>query len=202
MTLDVMKRLLIILFTGTWELLWTAQDPKAPESQSLLGSFINPLENQSYSNNPEGRSNPILPKELQDRLEVAGLATTAPNLRSTQVIDLKKKIVRNVVNLDITVLGSKRRASLTVTIGFKPNQSDLRRIDVKFQECKVKTHSLPAFTIPLGALGPTGWLRTAYVDDDLRITRGHKGSVFVLQRPRKNRRGLMVQLQCTPKSLI
>ena len=44
--------------TGSWELLWTAQDPKSPETKRAF-SWINPLENQSYSNNPEGRANPF-----------------------------------------------------------------------------------------------------------------------------------------------
>lgn len=40
-------------------------------------------------------------------------------------------------------------------------------------------------TFPLGVVGPTGGLRTAYVDDKIRITRGHKGGVFILSRTAK-----------------
>jgi hypothetical protein len=50
---------------GNWELVWTAQDlasAAARPSNNPFATFINPLENQSYSNNPTGRSNPILPQ--------------------------------------------------------------------------------------------------------------------------------------------
>ena len=175
--------------SGTWELLWTAQDPESPESNRLFRSWINPLENQSYSNNPRGgRSNPFLPIELQERLEKAGLFTPPADnstIRSTQTIDPSLQQVRNVVALNTSFLGRRRTFSLTVTVDFWPNPSDPRQIDVKFQSCRISPADV---TIPLGVLGPTGWLRTVYIDDNLRITRGHKGSVFVLQRPPSSKR--------------
>lgn len=61
----------------------------------------------------------------------------------------------------------------------------LRQIDVKFNSCRFTISNTPGMdvTIPLpGIIGPTGWLRTLYVDDKLRITHGHKGSVFILFR--------------------
>jgi hypothetical protein len=172
---------------GPWELLWTAQDPHAPESNRLFRSWINPLENQSYSNNPGGRSNPILPTAIQDRLELAGLATSTPDLRSIQSIDLASQKVLNVVNLDVNILGDKQRASMTVTVDFKPDRTDSRKIKVKFQSCRLKASKLPVdLNLSFGIIGPTGWLKTVYIDDSMRVTRGHKGSVFVLQRPNKN----------------
>jgi hypothetical protein len=172
--------------------LWTAQDPDAPEANRLFRSWINPLENQSYSNNPEGRYNPILPRRIQELLEKSGLATAAADLRSTQSIDVPARKVRNVVNLfvklpSLPLLKTKgpQRASLTVTVDFHPNGMDPRKIDVKFEECRIRAGSSLDWTIPLGGAGPTGWLRTGYIDDTLRVTRGHKGSVFVLQRPHR-----------------
>lgn len=176
----------IVQQTGSWELLWTAQDPCAPESNRLFRSWINPLENQSYSNNPSGRYNPILPREIQDRLEEAGLAQSAADLRSIQAIDPATQKVRNVVNLNVKLPGlftKPQRSSLTVTVDYRPDQTDLRKIDVKFRECRIRAGSTVDCNLPLGLLGPTGWLRTGYIDDNLRVTRGHKGSVFVLQRP-------------------
>jgi hypothetical protein len=190
-------------------------------------TIYSPLENQSYSNNPSGaasssgRSNPILPRNLQDRLEewgilesleVAGVdvaeksSTDQSNNRvskpaaaatSSQSVDLKKQRVRNVVSFALPsspitsiffALSNKkkntRRGSLTVDVSFKPNLADKRRIDVKFQACRVQI-SFPKVDVnfPLGVIGPTGWLRTGYIDHTLRITRGHKGSVFILRRP-------------------
>lgn len=194
------------MLKGTWELLWTAQDRSRPESRF---AFINPLENQSYSNNPfgesgidvggssgggGGRANPVLPRPIQDRLEDAGIISTeeggGPQVKSTQSVDVKAGLVRNVVSFGLGSGkgdgkgGKKPAASLTVTVKFKPDSSDARRVNVKFDACRVVLPGTPIdVNFPLGIIGPTGWLRTGYVDDDLRITRGHKGSVFVLRRP-------------------
>jgi len=177
---DIAKRL-----QGSWELLWTAQDPESPETNRFLSSWINPLENQSYSNNPEGRSNPFLPTEIQNRLEKAGLVSSTP-IRSTQSIDLEKGLIRNVVAIDLNQWGQRRRASLTVNVRFLQDMADLRRVNVKFDACKISIPGTPVqWNFPLGVAGPTGWLRTVYIDDNLRVTRGHKGSVFVLSRPRR-----------------
>eukprot|EP00980_Cylindrotheca_fusiformis_P012866 scaffold3187_cov65-Cylindrotheca_fusiformis.AAC.1 len=185
---------------GNWELLWTAQDGsiKSDNGNLPFGNFINPLENQSYSNNPNGggggsseetgRANPFLPRAVQDKLEALGLvAQDTDPVRSSQFIDTKRQQVRNVVSFNVPssfFLGKQKKASLTVLVDFRPNDQDVRKIDVKFQECRIVVQETPLdITIPLGMVGPTGWLRTGYIDDTIRITRGHKGSVFVLQRP-------------------
>lgn len=217
---------------GNWELIWTAQDRSSVEGpQSLLANWINPLENQSYSNNPNGkqaigRANPILPQNIQDKLEEVGiLSPTSPSRRkkdgnndnrydvdlgpakSNQIIDLKKSRVRNIVTFEaaappllpsLPFLIRKKtkpnnssavvRGSLTVDVKFAPNKVDLRKVDVKFDRCRLVLQQQPLpldITFPLGIVGPTGWLRTNYIDDTFRITRGHKGSVFILSRASK-----------------
>ena len=168
---------------GTWTLLWTTQDKSRAEANSLF-AFINPLENQSYSNNPSGRANPVLPRNVQDRLEQLGLlspddSTTEP-IKSTQTVDMNKRQVINVVGLK---LGQRRRATVTVIVGFQPDPRRPRRVQVKFQSCRFALSQSPFnVNIPLGIIGPTGWLETTYIDDNLRITRGNKGSVFILTR--------------------
>ena len=185
---------------GNWELLWTAQDKTSAESQRGVFSFINPLENQSYSNNPNGgggggRANPILPREIQDRLESIGILEpsggsddeSAPPVRSSQAIDRKKSRVRNVVSVELR-RPLPVKGSLIVDVAFKPSRSDQRRIDVKFDSCRLQVKNSPVdITFPLGVIGPTGWLRTGFIDDDMRITRGHKGSVFILTRTAKKK---------------
>lgn len=231
---------------GSWELLWTAQDPSQPESQRWSNKIINPIEDQSFSNNPEGggvgnnnmgRSNPFLPMGIQNLLEQFGIVSTSPSSttrRSTQAIDIKSRTIRNIVaiqfnnninnriltprrlfgaaqspSINTSVPPSQRRIALTVMVKFTPVQSDARRVNVKFTECRISIPSFSSqqlsssssinernqhpkrsnnnleYTFPLGLIGPTGWLRTIYIDDTLRITRGHKGSVFVLSRPRR-----------------
>ena len=166
------------------------------------------MENQSYSNNPinnnkNGRSNPILPQNIQDSLEDVGILSTLPNsnnnnkdntIKSTQSINLKKNRIRNVVAFELnnpisTTKGSSTiKGFITVDVKGDPNSNDKRKIDVKFDSCRVSFLNSPIdVTFPLGIIGPTGWLRTGYVDDDIRITRGHKGSVFILSRTSNNK---------------
>lgn len=128
-----------------------------------------------------GRVNPVLPRQMQDRLEDLGVLKDADAVRSSQSVDLQKQRVRNLVTVSVPALD--RRVSLTVDVKFQPNSDDKRRIDVKFDSCRLLVPKSPLdITFPLGVFGPTGWLRTTYIDDAIRITRGHKGSVFVLTR--------------------
>ena len=159
------------------------------------------VENQSYSNNPidnnKGRSNPRMPQNIQDSLEDIGILST-PNsntIKSTQSINLKKNRIRNVVAFELNNPlattnegGSTIKGFITVDVKGYPNSNDARKIDVKFDSCRVSFLNSPIdVTFPLGIVGPTGWLRTSYVDDDIRITRGHKGSVFILSRTSNNK---------------
>ncbi|KAL7551405.1 hypothetical protein ACHAWF_014593 [Thalassiosira exigua] len=192
---DVLTRL-----GGNWELIWTAQDLASlrgggggSRSVNPFATFINPLENQSYSNNPAGRSNPILPRELQDGLEGAGIlgerTENANAIKSTQAIDLNRNNIRNVVAFEannptpLFSKGGKTRGFITVDVKGYPDKCDGRKINVKFDRFRISVANSPLDAdVPLGIVGPTGWLRTGYIDDDVRITRGHKGSVFVLSR--------------------
>lgn len=177
---------------GNWELVWTAQDQSSQEwRNNPIASWINPLENQSYSNNPiigaAGRSNPFLPSKAQDRLEKMGIVQQAGSTRSSQLVDLRKQRVRNVVSFQLPSL-LKKQATLVVDIQFTANLEYARRIDVKFESCLISVpdiNFLKNVKIPLGIIGPRGWLTTQYIDDDFRITRGHKGSVFVLTRTKR-----------------
>jgi hypothetical protein len=151
-----------------------------------------PLENQSCSNESNGRSNPILPQPTEDQLEKMGvIRQDADPIRSSQAIDIKKGHVRNVVTFALPSLfprrGKPSKATLTVAVDFQPSNQDSRKLDVKFQACRVVIANAPVdVNMPLGVIGPTGWLRTGHIDETMRITRGHKGSVFVLlSRPSK-----------------
>eukprot|EP00986_Skeletonema_menzelii_P015640 scaffold12293_cov154-Skeletonema_menzelii.AAC.1 len=179
---------------GNWQLLWTAQDLSSlPQKRVNLQSWVNPLENQSYSNNPLGRSNPLFPQNIQDNLEDIGVLNSQKQvdntIKSTQAIDLKRGRVRNVVAVEVnnpTPIFSKNGISkgfITVDVTAVPNADDARKIDVKFDRCRIAIQDSPInLDIGLGIIGPSGWLRTIFVDDDIRITRGHKGSVFILSR--------------------
>lgn len=123
-----------------------------------------------------------MPRRIQDRLERIGVEQGSA--RSSQAVELEKGRVRNIVTFKFP--GRRRRqATLIIDIKIKPNSDDVRRVDVRFQAARlVVPNSRLRANFPLGPLGPRGWLRTPYIDDTIRITRGHKGSVFVLARAR------------------
>lgn len=125
-----------------------------------------------------------------EEIGVLNSARQADNtIKSTQAIDLKRGRVRNVVAVEVnnpTPIFSKNGFSkgfITVDVTAVPNAQDARKIDVKFDRCRVAIQDSPFnLDIGLGIIGPSGWLLTIFVDDDIRITRGHKGSVFILSR--------------------
>lgn len=188
---------------GQWELLWTVQDPESInvlEKQGKGGSRLNLLENQrpkvvnnQLDNNKNNKSQGGGGGGLQVLQTLASLVKTnnkketkkAPR-RSTQEISIEQQQVRNVAYYS-NVFGDDD-ASITVDIDFQPHgdDADPRRVDAEFTSCRVVVPYTPIdFSLPLQVFGgrPRGWLRTTYVDDDFRITRGHKGSIFILCRP-------------------
>lgn len=133
-----------------------------------------------------------MPQNIQNNLEDIGVLSIKPaenTVISTQAIDLKRNRIRNVVafeaNNPTTIFSNdgKTRGRIIVDVKCSPNIEDKRKIDVKFDECRLTIFDSPIdLAIPLGFIGPTGWLRTVHIDNDIRITRGHKGSVFILLR--------------------
>ena len=54
------------------------------------------------------------------------------------------------------------RGSLTVDVGFVPNGGDQRKVDVKFESCRLvlRRGLVPLdIKVPLGPIGPTGEMR-------------------------------------------
>lgn len=150
-----------------------------------------PLENQVYSNNPDGgpRNNLVslfLPRFVQERLKRLGVMRNVnASARSIQSINVEEKFVRNVVNFEVPrPLGRQsRKGSVTLDIHISPNEQDPRRVDIKCDAVDLDiSDGQVNLSFPLGKLGPRGWLRTVYIDDTIRIARGQKGSVFVLER--------------------
>eukprot|EP00669_Euglena_mutabilis_P004725 TRINITY_DN16080_c0_g1_i1.p4 TRINITY_DN16080_c0_g1~~TRINITY_DN16080_c0_g1_i1.p4 ORF type:complete len:172 (+),score=51.75 TRINITY_DN16080_c0_g1_i1:69-518(+) len=133
----------------------------------------------------EGAADPILPADLQRRLEslfgAAPGTLVAPSATSTQGIDVARRKIVNTVRFTAPfgVAGT-----VLVEVGWAPcpDPGRGRRVNVKFERCRLSGPRLPTLDIPLGPFGPPGWLETTVLDSDLRISRGHKGSVFVLRR--------------------
>ncbi|GLC35788.1 hypothetical protein PLESTB_000494300 [Pleodorina starrii] len=61
------------------------------------------------------------------------------------------------------------------------------RVDVVFTHFELRLGSWNKLTVPLDWVKPKGWIETTYLDEDLRIGRGDKGSIFVASRVKDSR---------------
>ncbi|CAI7854639.1 unnamed protein product [Closterium sp. NIES-54] len=64
-----------------------------------------------------------------------------------------------------------------------PEQESMQgvRSTVRFISFKLSLGPL-SFTLPLSLISPTGWIDVTYIDEEVRVTRGDKGSVFLATR--------------------
>lgn len=107
------------------------------------------------------------------------LVRTKANL---QVIDLPGQRVEN--RADFRVLGGEGTLNIVGTVRVSDKSAQVKcvdRVDVTFTHFILSLGALK-ITIPLGWVKPQGWVLTTYLDHDLRIGRGDKGSVFVTSR--------------------
>lgn len=119
-------------------------------------------------------------------VSAAGITVDVSDRDTRQILDFEggRSTIRNEVELDFA----------TVVVGGGLNPSDLvyNRAVASFTECKFKFNT--GFVLDLSFLftilsilrgtPEAGWLETTYVDEDLRIGRGNKGTMFILTRDR------------------
>lgn len=102
---------------------------------------------------------------------------------TTQTIDIGKSRVTNFVEQDLFTV----QVAGSYELDTVPN-----RVIVSFDQCEI-TLKNNGFVLDLsflfelrsflkGGLKAGGWLETTFVDDDIRIGRGNRGSLFVLTR--------------------
>jgi len=72
---------------------------------------------------------------------------------------------------------------LSATVAYKPTSTMPARISCDIVDAQLCLGGLPALPLPLRAQG--GWLDFLYLDEDMRITRGNAGGVFVHVRPKR-----------------
>lgn len=141
---------------------------------------------------PEPSSRDVVSKldtrQVNNQGTVSFLGTVAVDTSdrlTTQTIDVQKGMVTNFVDQDkftVEVSGSYELDSV-------PN-----RVIVTFNKCEI-TFKYNGFVLDLsflfdlrsflkGGLRAGGWLETTYIDEEIRIGRGNRGSLFVLTRDR------------------
>ncbi|KAH7445493.1 hypothetical protein KP509_01G011500 [Ceratopteris richardii] len=147
--------------SGYWSLLYTAP--------------VDEIKSDKYAGTQEG---PFLAR-------VKPLAFgSVRQTRSSQVIDVERGIAKNIA--DFTFLG--RNGTLTIQGKASPSQvvgKERVRLDVTFDSFSVKIGDWTFPTISLQWINPQGWVDTTFLDQDMRVGRGDKGSVFVSVRAKK-----------------
>eukprot|EP00850_Spirogloea_muscicola_P006527 SM000031S11536 [mRNA] locus=s31:273132:275246:+ [translate_table: standard] len=152
------------LVSGTWTLLYTA-----PTDEATVDKF---------AGTEEG---PFLA-----RIKPAAFGSVRQT-GSTQVIDTNRMKVDNIANF--TFFGMPGSLCINGSFGKSPPLPGRGavRLDVVFDKFVLRVGSLGPITMPLGWIQPKGWVDTTYLDEDLRIGRGDKGSIFVATRPRRHK---------------
>lgn len=139
--------------TGMWGLLYNG--PSDPE--------------QKVESDDQRLEGPFL-AQFRPIGEALALRLRGPRQR----IDVLGGRVDNIA--PFTILGNT--GEFLITGSAKP-LDDGKRLGVTFDAVELRLGSLPPFCIGLGWANASGWVRTTYVDDNLRVGRGDKGSVFV-----------------------
>jgi hypothetical protein len=136
-------------------------------------------------NNSEGASKiDTKPYNNKGTISAAGIKVDAANRVVKQIFDVSSGRVDNSVEQDFGTInvGGSFRVSETV-----PN-----RAMVAFDKCELALNSGVKFNLSflfsvLAVVRGTkdnGWLETTYLDGNMRIGRGNKGTLFVLTRDR------------------
>lgn len=131
----------------------------------------------------EGISN-IETRQYQAKgtVSAAGITVDTSNRVVTQCLDVTNSVVTNEVGLDW--------GQVCVAGPFRPSEMVPNRAIVAFNRVSITVGK--SLTLELGFLfdilaalrgsKDTGWLETTYIDEDMRIGRGNKGTMFVLTR--------------------
>lgn len=119
---------------------------------------------------------------IQGSVRAAGITVDTSNRLTTQIIDLTNQRIQNNVEQDF--------GTITVEGSFRVSETVGTRAIVAFDKANIVFRS--GFTLSLGFVfamlallrgtNDSGWLETTFVDDDIRIGRGNKGSLFILTR--------------------
>lgn len=165
---------------GTWYLQYTS--PSQVGDDDAFPDAWKPVNAQEGEAKIETRAF----KAGQGAVSAQGIKVETANRVVKQSIDTKALRVKNEITLDwgdIIVAGSFRQSSSVpyrAVVAF--DQADI------FVASKLKISlgwifSLIAAT--KGGVRDNGWLETTFIDEDIRIGRGNKGTMFVLTRDPK-----------------
>lgn len=119
---------------------------------------------------------------LQGSVRAVGITVDTSNRLTTQIIDVDNQRIQNNVEQDF--------GTITVEGSFRVSETVPNRAIVAFDQAKIVFRN--GFTLSFGIVfamlalvrgtKDSGWLETTFLDEDIRIGRGNKGSLFILTR--------------------
>jgi hypothetical protein len=163
------------ILDGTWYLQYTSPsevegaenfpDAWKPEKN---GELVPSLENQTF--------------EAQGSISAGGIQVDTSNKVVKQIFDIEASRVLNDVALDW--------GRVCVGGGFRKSDKIPNRAIVSFDTCQLILNNgltlnfnfLFAVLAVVRQTKDLGWLETTYIDEEMRIGRGNKGTMFVLTR--------------------
>lgn len=109
-----------------------------------------------------------------------------------QVLDLENERAENIAEFSIAkrwngylnIVGTAQTAEAEVSSSGGSNSTPATaadKVNVTFSEFVLKIGGWQT-KVPLGSIKPRGWVQTTYLDEDFRVGRGDKGSIFVAAR--------------------
>eukprot|EP00339_Tiarina_fusa_P006269 CAMPEP_0117055896 /NCGR_PEP_ID=MMETSP0472-20121206/38770_1 /TAXON_ID=693140 ORGANISM="Tiarina fusus, Strain LIS" /NCGR_SAMPLE_ID=MMETSP0472 /ASSEMBLY_ACC=CAM_ASM_000603 /LENGTH=270 /DNA_ID=CAMNT_0004772111 /DNA_START=50 /DNA_END=862 /DNA_ORIENTATION=- len=131
--------------------------------------------------NPESKID-TKPYNNKGTVGAVGIKVETANRVTKQIFDVANSKVANSVEQDFGIIH--------VGGSFRPSDSVPNRAIAAFEDCWIEFNN--GFQLDLGFVfsiigavrgtKDNGWLETTYLDNDMRIGRGNKGSLFVLTR--------------------
>lgn len=162
------------LLDGTWYLQYTS--PSNVGDKDAFPNSWKPQIADENSNIPTKQFN------AQGSISAAGIKVDTSNRVVKQNIDVQKSRIANVIGFDW--------GRVQVSGAYRPSSNVVNRALVAFDTALFDVNDGP--TINLGFLfsaiaffrrtKDNGWLETTFIDKDIRIGRGNKGTMFVLTR--------------------
>jgi len=169
------------LLDGTWYLQYTS--PSEIESSDNYGADKDDDDLWKPQFSKEGDANiPTNQYNAKGTVTAAGITVDTSNKVVKQILNIDKSTVTNDVTLDF--------GRVVVGGPFRPSSNVPNRVLVAFNQATIifnngiEINFGFVFDIIRSIQNSTenGWLEVTYVDDDIRIGRGNKGTMFVLTR--------------------
>jgi len=153
------------LLQGWWALLYQGPLDEARAAQDKAGTLEGPF---LAALQPLTRSGPLAVR-------------TRANVQLLDIAGGRAENISEFSALNGGLKGSLRILGSAAVMQPQAQGAPVVRVSVTFDAFELSLGSLK-WTVPLSSIKPTGWIETTYMDEELRVGRGDKGSIFVAVR--------------------